>query len=394
MKNQIPVLRLKPREQHKLRRGSLWVYSNQIDTKVTPIRERAPGELIDLEDAQGQWLARGYMNPATLIAVRILCREPVTIDADFFAQRLRQALAAREAVYTAPFYRLVHGEGDYLPGLVVDRFGDVLVVQENTAGMAALRDVWLPVLQELTKASAVLFRNANPARQLEGLPEADEWVGAAVAHVEVEESGVTHRCDLGAGQKTGWFYDQRPHRELFAGMASGRRVLDVFSYLGGWGLGAAAHGAQSVDCIDASAVATQALLQAARNAELSVQAHAEEASKALRRMRDAGRQFDLIVVDPPALIKRRKDFAKGREHYARLNHLALQVLAPGGVLFAASCSHHMPADELLAVVQREASKQGRQFSVFHRGGAGPDHPVHPALPETAYLKVFGLREII
>lgn len=394
MNEAMPVLRLRPREQHKLRRGSLWVYSNQIDTKATPIKGHAPGGLVDLEDSQGRWLARGCLNPATLIAVRILSRQAVDIDAEFFAQRIQQALAARKALYAEPFYRLIHGEGDYLPGLIVDRFAEVLVVQENTAGMAALRAVWLPVLRDLTGVRSVLFRNANPARQLEGLPEDDEWVGAEVGQVELVESGVRHRCDLNAGQKTGWFYDQRPHRELFARLAAGKRVLDVFSYLGGWGLGAAAQGADSVDCVDSSAGVIQALQAAAEAAGLSVQTHAAEATQTLRAMRDAGRNFDLIVVDPPALIKRRKDFAKGREHYARLNHLALQLLAPGGVLFAASCSHHMPADELLDVVQREAAKLGRQLSVFHRGGAGPDHPVHPALPETAYLKVFALREVI
>lgn len=394
MNEHIPVLRLRPREQHKLRRGSLWLYSNQIDTKATPIRELPPGALVDLEDSQGRWLARGCLNPATLIAVRVLSRQAIAIDSEFFQRRFSQALAARAALYSEPYYRLIHGEGDYLPGLIVDRFGDVLVVQENTAGMAALRAVWLPALIAETRARSVLFRNANPARQLEGLPAEDEWVGPPVERVELIENGICHRCDLNAGQKTGWFYDQRPHRELFAQLASGQQVLDVFSYLGGWGLGAAAHGARSVDCVDSSASAIQALEAAAEAAGLSVQTHTAEATQALRSLRDAGRSFDLIVVDPPALIKRRKDFAKGREHYARLNHLALQVLQPGGTLFAASCSHHMPAEELLAVVQREASKLGRQFSVFHQGGAGPDHPVHPALPETAYLKVFALREVL
>lgn len=384
-------LYLKPREERRLRGGGLWIYSNQIDTARSPLKGLAPGSVVDVHDSRGQCIGRGTVNPATLIAVRLLSRQAVDIDQAFFEARFSQALVWRERCYSQPCYRLVHGEGDLLPGLIVDRYADVLVVQENTAGMAALRPLWLPALRAVTGAGSVLLRNDNPARVLEGLPTKDEWLGPAVDTVEIEESGVRHRCDLGGGQKTGWFYDQRPNRELFARLAPGQRVLDVFSYIGGWGLGAAAAGAASVCCVDASASALAALDATAAAAGWPVTTRCGDATAELRALRDEGARFDLIVVDPPALIKRRKDFEAGREHYARLNHLALQILAPGGVLFAASCSHHMPADTLQEMVQREAARLQRPLQCFYQHGAGPDHPVHPAMPETAYLKVFGFR---
>lgn len=285
----------------------------------------------------------------------------------------------------------MHSEGDGLPGLIVDRFDDVLVVEVNTAGMQALQSGWEPVLRELTNARTLVFKKNSSGRQLEGLPTEDAEAPAHV--VKVPENGIHLHCDIQGGQKTGWFYDQRPHRELFTRFAKDQDVLDVFSYVGGWGLGAAAHGAREVTCVDASATAL-AQLEATANAEsLNVSTICGDALESLRTLRDQQRQFGLIVVDPPALIKRKKDFDAGREHYARLNHVALQTLAPGGVLFASSCSHHMPAATLLGLVQREAGRLGRRLQLFHSGGAGFDHPVHPAIPETAYLKTFAFRAL-
>ncbi len=393
MSEPVATLRLNPRESSRLRKGQLWIYSNQIDTRRTPLRGLPPGAVVDVIDDKGRFVGRGTANPATLISVRLLSREPVSLDREFFVSRLERALVWRGRCYAAPYYRLVHSEGDELPGLIVDRYGPVLAVQVNTAGMEALRALWLPPLQELCGASSILLRNDNPARALEGLPAEDEWVGPPVEAVDVPEAGLRHRVSLAQGQKTGWFYDQRPNRELFARLAQGARVLDVFSYVGGWGLAAAAAGADRVLCVDASRPALDQLEATAAAHDLAVETRCGDALEQLRALRDAGESFDHIVVDPPALIKRRKDFDAGREHYARLNHVALQLLAPGGMLFAASCSHHMPADTLLQMVQREAARLGRRLQCVHQGGAGPDHPVHPAMPETAYLKVFALRDL-
>lgn len=393
MSEPVATLRLNPRESSRLRKGQLWIYSNQIDTRRTPLRGLPPGAIVDVVDEKARFVGRGTVNPATLISVRLLSREPAAVDGDFFASRLRRALDWRARGHTEPYYRLLHGEGDELPGLIVDRYGPVLVAQANTAGMDLLRELWLPPLMDLCGASSLLLRNDNPARALEGLPAEDEWIGPPVEAVEVPESGLRHRISLAQGQKTGWFYDQRPNRELFARLAGGARVLDVFSYVGGWGLGAAAAGAARVLCIDASRAALDQLEATAAAHDLRVETRCGDALEQLRALRDAGEVFDHIVVDPPALIKRRKDFEAGREHYARLNHVALQLLAPGGMLFAASCSHHMPAETLLQMVQREAARLGRRLQCVHQGGAGPDHPVHPAMPETAYLKVFALRDL-
>ncbi len=384
-------LNLKPRMEKRLRGGHVWVYSNEIDTQTTPLKGLEPGAIVDVYGSRGHFQGRGTVNPATLIAVRLLTREPVAIDGAFFAHRFRQALTLREYLYDQPYYRLVHSEGDALPGLVIDRFGDLLVVEVNTAGMEALQPVWEPVLREVTGARELIFKRNSSGRQLEGLATDDNDTEPCI--LEVPENGLGLKCDIRGGQKTGWFYDQRPHRELFARLARDQDVLDVFSYVGGWGLGAAAHGARSVTCVDASASALQQLEATARDAGLSVETHCADALETLRGLRDEQRQFGLIVVDPPALIKRKKDFDAGREHYARLNHVALQTLAPGGILFASSCSHHMPAETLLGLVQREAARLGRTLQMFHSGGAGPDHPVHPAMPETAYLKTFAFRAL-
>lgn len=382
-------LNLKPRMEKRLRGGHVWVYSNEVDTQSTPLKGLAPGSVVDVYASKGHFQGRGTVNPSTLIAVRLLTRQPEALDTAFFRARFQQALALREALYDAPCYRLVHSEGDALPGLVVDRFDDLLVVEVNTAGMEALQPLWEPALREVTQAARILYKRNSSGRQLEGLATDEEAADACI--VEVPENGLRLHCDVQGGQKTGWFYDQRPHRELFARLAAGQDVLDVFSYVGGWGLGAAAHGARSVTCVDASASALQQLQNTAQANGLTVETQCADALESLRALRDQERKFGLIVVDPPALIKRKKDFDAGREHYARLNHVALQTLAPGGILFASSCSHHMPAETLLGLVQREAARLGRPLQLFHSGGAGFDHPVHPAMPETAYLKTFAFR---
>lgn len=388
----MPVrLKLKPRTEKRLRGGHLWVYSNEVDTASTPLKGLEPGAVVDIHSSKGYFLGRGTANPATLIAARILRRDDGPLDADHFAQRIRHALALRETLFPTPHYRLVHGEGDGLPGLIADRFDDTLVVEINTAGMEALRPVWEPVLLDITGATRLIDKRNSSGRQLEGLDTHEPDAPPCIA--TVPENGVDVLCDLAGGQKTGYFFDQRPHRALFARLAAGRRVLDVFSYVGAWGLGAAQAGAASVLCVDASQPALAHLATAADRAKLAVATRCGDALETLRSLRDDGDTFDLIVVDPPALIKRKKDFDSGREHYARLNHVALQCLAPGGVLFASSCSHHLPADTLLAMVQREAARLDRTLQVIHSGGAGADHPVHPAMPETAYLKTFALRAL-
>jgi len=386
----LPVLQLRPREEKRLRVGHLWVYSNEIDTQATPLHGLEPGSVARLTDAQGKLLAVGYVNPHSLIAFRILSRDPHTrIDQGFFEHRLAAALALRNQRFSEPFYRLVHGEGDGLPGLIVDRFGAHWVLQFNTAGMQAQQDVLIAALRAIVPAESIVLRNDSGAREQEGLlREVVVAYGAPPAQVEIEENGARFHMPLLQGQKTGWFYDHRLNREALLHYVHGARVLDGFSYLGAWGIPAALAGAASVLCIDGSAEALRGVEQNAvlNGVEDRVSTQAGNAFELFKQLVDAGEYFDVVIVDPPAFIKSKKDEAAGREAYRRIFRLAMQLLVPGGLLSASSCSHHLSASELERLLLDDARKLGREIALLERGGQGPDHPIHLAIPETAYLK--------
>jgi 23S rRNA (cytosine1962-C5)-methyltransferase len=388
-------LRLKAHEERRLRAGHLWAYSNEIDTAATPLKGLKPGTLCRLEDARGKALGVGYVHPNVLLSVRLLSGQAdAVIDREWFERRLRQALALRERLYASPHYRLVFGESDGLPGLVIDRYGDVLSVQLSTAGMEALKEPLVEALQRLLKPRGILFRNDNAMRQTEGLPLEDEVWGEVPDEVELLESGVRLVAPLKAGQKTGFFYDQHANRDRVLPYVKGARVLDVFSYVGAWAARAAAGGAASVACIDSSELA---LDYAARN--IAAQAAAPEtlrgdALEVLKALRAEGRQFDLVVVDPPALIKRKKDEEAGQAHYGALNRAAMQLLSADGILVSCSCSHHLSEEQLQRILLRESRQAGRRLQILERGGQGPDHPVHPAIPETLYLKAYYCRATV
>ena len=388
-------LRLKAHEERRLRAGHLWAYSNEIDTAVTPLKGLKPGTLCRLEDARGKALGVGYVHPNVLLSVRLLTGQAdALIDREWFERRLRQALSLRERLYPSPHYRLVFGESDGLPGLVIDRYGDLLSVQLSTAGMEALKEPLVEALQRLLRPRGILFRNDNAMRQTEGLSLEDEVWGEVPEEVELLESGVRLLAPLRAGQKTGFFYDQHANRDRVLPYVRGARVLDVFSYVGGWAARAAAAGAASVACIDSSELA---LDYAARN--MAAQGAVPETLRGdaldlLKQLRAEGRQFDVVVVDPPALIKRKKDEEAGQAHYAALNRAALHLLAADGILVSCSCSHHLSEEQLQRILLRESRQAGRRLQILERGGQGPDHPVHPAIPETLYLKAFYCRATV
>jgi len=391
----LPPLRLKKNEDRRLRAGHLWVFSNEIDVARTPLTSFRPGDAVEIQDNTGRAIGSGYVNPGTLIAARLLSHAPgVMLNAALLEERITRALALRERLFARPFYRLVYGEGDRLPGLVIDRFGDVLVVQITTAGMERVRAELLEVLERLLAPAAVLLRNDTPARALEGLAQGvEEALGTVPERVEIEENGVRFEVPILGGQKTGWFYDHRPNRARLQAYAPGRRVLDVFSYVGSWGVQAAAAGAASVLCVDSSGAA---LDEVQRNALLNgvedrVETHRADAWDALRELKAAGERFDIVVLDPPAFIKRRKDIKEGEQAYRRINQLALTLLAPDGVLVSASCSYHLSRDALLGALLRTSRAEGRELQVIEEGHQGPDHPMHPAIPETSYLKAFFVR---
>jgi len=390
----LPVLVLKRNEDRRLRAGHLWVYSNEVDIGKTPLSAFTPGSAVVIRSATGKTLGAGYVNPHSLICARLLSRKPrMQFDTAFFLRRLESALALRDALYATPWYRLVFGEGDALPGLVIDRYGDICVVQITTAGMEALRDVILDALQQLLAPVGILLLNDSPVRALEGLSQENEIIGSVPDSIGLEEGGARFSVPLGGGQKTGWFYDQRSNRLAMHKYVHGKRVLDVFSYIGAWGIQAAVAGAAEVRCIDASAAALDGLQQNAIASGVSDRVHAAcgDAFEVLRELHVEGQSWDVIVVDPPAFIKRRKDIKSGEQGYLRLNRLALQLLAPGGILISCSCSMHLAEARLQAIVHQAASQQGRRLQILERGFQAPDHPVHPAIPETAYLKALFCR---
>jgi 23S rRNA (cytosine1962-C5)-methyltransferase len=387
-----PVLILKPREDKRLRIGHLWVFSNEVDTARSPLKGLEPGSLCRLEDSRGQPLGLACVNPNALICARLLTRRAdATIDDGWFIRRIQRALDLRTRLYDKPFYRLVHGESDGLPGLVIDRYGEVCVVQIGTAGMERLKPEIVEGLKHTLAPVGILFRNDVPVRELEGLPAYVEALGDVPERVEIEEGGVRFVVPLDAGQKTGWFYDQHANRDRLVSYVKGKRVLDVFSYIGSWSLRAAKLGAASVTAVDSSAAALEAAQGNAVLNGVSLETLKGQAVDVLKQLRDSGRRFDVVVVDPPALIKRKKDLDAGAEHYAQLNRLAMQLLESDGILVSCSCSHHLSEEHLQRLLLREARNHGRTLQLLERGGQGPDHPVHPAIPETFYLKAFFCR---
>jgi 23S rRNA (cytosine1962-C5)-methyltransferase len=391
----LPELRLKPREGRRLSAGHLWVFSNEVDTERTPLADFAPGALCRVIGDRDHFIGYAYVNPHALICARILGRDArYPPGKSLLVHRLQVALALRERLYPRPFYRLVHGESDGLPGLVLDRYGDVVVGQSGTAGMEALKAEIVAAVEKVIAPSAMVWKNDSGARELEGLPSCVEAaLGDVPGHVEVEENGVRFRVPMGAGQKTGWFYDQAANRAAFLKYVAGRRVLDVFSYLGAWGLAAARAGATEVVCVDSSAPALE-LLQASADANgLTVATRRGDAFDVLAALREAGERFDVVVVDPPAFIKRRRDIPKGQAAYRKLNQLAMQLLPRDGILVSCSCSHHLAQEDLVAAIQQAARHLGRFAQIVEVGGHAPDHPIHPAIPETRYLKALTCRVV-
>ncbi len=395
MSQALPPLRLKKNEERRLRAGHLWVYSNEVDIRQTPLKDLEPGSAVSIEDARGHPIGSGYVNPHSLICARLVSRDPKhALDKSLLVHRINIALSLRETAFEAPFYRLVHGEGDGLPGLVVDRFGEVLVAQITTAGMERHRDAVIAALQKVLKPAAIVLRNDSPARKLEGLDSyVDTAHGELPGELLIEENGARFAIDPLGGQKTGWFFDHRMNRARMQHYVKGRRVLDVFSYIGGWGIEAAVAGAGDVMCVESSQGASDRIHH---NAELnglgdgvaSLQGDAFEALKGLRQARE---RFDVVIVDPPAFIKRKKDFKEGLNAYHRINQMALQVLNKGGYLVSASCSWHLKHEQLRDVILKTSRHVDRAAQIVEQGHQGPDHPVHPAIPETDYLKAFIVR---
>jgi 23S rRNA (cytosine1962-C5)-methyltransferase len=395
---ELPALRLKRNEDRRLHAGHLWIFSNEVDTQQTPLPKFTAGELVRVLAHNDRALGLAYVNPQSLISARMLLTWNIP-DAAWLARRIRTALALRERLYPKPYYRLVYGESDGLPGLVVDRYGSACVVQIGTAGMEKLKSQIQQALEQVLHCDVLLFKNDSSAREMEGLPS---YVEAAKGKVDelgqVVEDGLEFQAPLAEGQKTGWFFDQAANRRnLVKYIRQGARVLDVFSYVGAWGVRAAHSGAREVLCVDSSAAALEL---AASNAERN-RIHEHNGSKlttlrgdAFDVLQDLVKQrarFDIVVIDPPAFAKRKKDLPKALAAYKRLNQLAMQVIADDGILVSCSCSYHVSPEDLQDAIAKAAKAADRHLQILEIGGQAPDHPVHPAIPETRYLKAYFCR---
>jgi len=386
----LPSLRLKANADRRLRAGHLWVYSNEIDVAVTPLNAFEAGDQAILEAAGGKPLGIVALSPNNLICARLLSRDVKhVLDKSLLVHRLNVALSLRERLFDQPCYRLVYGDSDLLPGLVVDRFFDILVVQLASATMERHKDDVLAALIQVIKPSGILLKNDSAARDAEGLERyVDTAFGVVPEWVALEENGVKFEAPVIEGQKTGWFYDHRMNRARLAPYVKGKRVLDLFSYIGGWGVQAAAFGASEVFCVDASAFALDGV---ERNATLNgfaekVTCVEGDVFAALRELKAAEERFDVVIADPPAFIKRKKDIKNGEAAYRRLNETAMRLLNKDGILVSASCSMHLDEDNLQNILLTSARHLDRNIQLLERGAQGPDHPVHPAIAETRYIK--------
>jgi 23S rRNA (cytosine1962-C5)-methyltransferase len=389
---QLPALRLKRNEDRRLHAGHLWVFSNEVDTQQTPLTKFEAGELVRVLAHNDRALGLAYVNPQSLISARLLetWKQP---DTEWFAARIRVALTLRERLYAQPYYRVVHGEADGLPGLVIDRYGEQSVVQIGTAGMERLKPQIQEAVLQVLKCETLLFKNDGAARSLEGLPAYVEVAkGKLGDEAAVLEGGLRFSVPLGEGQKTGWFFDQAANRAaLMKYVKKNARVLDVFSYVGAWGARAARAGAAAVLCVDSSA---SALELAAKNAErnsLRLGTRKGDAFEVLEALAKEGERFDIVILDPPAFAKRKKDLPKALAAYKRLNQLAVRLLDSDGILVSCSCSYHVSAAELQEAIAKAARGADRRLQVLELGGQAPDHPVHPAIAETRYLKAYFCR---
>ncbi len=387
------MLRLERGEERRIAAGHPWVFSNEVAAD-TPLKAFTPGEPAQIQSHRGQFLGYAYVNPHALICARILSRDAAhPVDLALIEHRLRTALTLRERLCREPYYRLVFGESDGLPGLVLDRYADLIVGQIATAGMERLKETVEQAVRELLRPAGFYWKNDSGARLLEQLPQVSQAAfGEIPEEITVHEAGLRFTAPLAHGQKTGWFYDQCGNRARLARyLWPGARVLDVCSYVGAWGITALRAGAASACCVDSS---ESALRYAERNARANghgLQTLHADAFEALKSLHERGERFDVVVLDPPAFIKRKKDIPRGQAAYRKLNQLALSLIEGEGLLVSCSCSYHLAPEALTEILQAAARHSGRGVQILEAGGQSPDHPIHPAIPETRYLKALFCR---
>ncbi len=389
----LPKLQIKNQQEFKLIEGHPWIYSNCI-ANFAELKTLEKGSLVEVCLPKKPAFAIAYFNPNQLIAGRILTYDASEIiDEKFFEKRILTAKILREKFFDKPFYRLIHSEADGLAGLVIDRFDDILSCQISTLGMEKLQDFLILALKKLFPNCKIIFKNDSESRKFEGLEVEIKTIhGEISGQKTIEENGVKFNINIESGQKTGWYYDQRKNREFVGSISSGAEVLDAFCYQGSFGLNALKNGAKSVTFIDSS---QEAVDRARSNVELNdlniakCEFVCEKAFVALEKMASASKQFDIIVLDPPAFVKTKKDLHSGLKGYEKLVRLALPLLKTNGILFLASCSHNVSLDDLTDAANKATRKffeNKKTAKLVRTFGADIDHPLHPTLKESEYLK--------
>jgi 23S rRNA (cytosine1962-C5)-methyltransferase len=391
-----PVIRLKPKTNaQRVRHGFPWVYDNELvtDRRTKGLR---PGSLAILQDHSQNNLGLFAVNPNSKIFARKLSDNVGSlINADWFAQKITKALALREQLYSQPYYRLVHAEADHLPGLIIDRFKDLLVIQPNAAWVDQLMDELVEALKNVLAPTSIVINGAGRARVLEGLDEARRMgLGdMPTAAIKVPMNGAIYFADVAQGQKTGIFYDQRPNHHFVQNLSSGKKVLDVFSHVGGFGLAAMANGAAEVTCVDGSQLALDLAARgaSATKSDAPLEIIRGDAFDVMINMASHGKIFDIVICDPPAFAPQKASREAGLRAYERVARLASCLVADSGYLALCSCSHAADLERFRASCIRGIGRAGRQAQLIYTGGAGPDHPHHMALAESSYLKTLVFR---
>jgi len=384
---------LKKGKDHRLLQGHLWVFSNEIESvEGTP----AVGEIVDVRRIDGKLLGRGFYHPHSLISVRIMTWSDEDVDSSLISRRITSALSLRRKLYPeCNVYRLVHGEGDFIPGLIIDRYNDIFSLQTFSAGLDLMLPEIVSILDGMFSPRAVIERNESPLRSLEGLASRTGTLKGAGSSTTIEDGGIKYAIDVLEGQKTGFYLDQRENRRFVRKYAAGGSVLDCFCNDGGFSLNAAAAGASKIVGIDSSDAAVN---RARKNAELNAVGSQSRFSVAdvfefLGEERTRNAVYDAVILDPPSFTKSRKTVNTAKRGYKEINTNAMKLVAPGGILASASCSHHITEETFLGIIEDSAADAGRRLQMLEWHGAAPDHPVLPAMPETKYLK-FGIFRIL
>jgi len=386
-----PIVRLKPKEDIRLLSGHPWVFSNEISNVDG---QPANGDIVEIRSAKNHTLGFGFYNANTLITVRILSKGFVEPQKEFFAERISTALSLREKLFNSRFYRLAYGESDFLPGLIIDRFGELFSVQILSAGMERRKDFIYDSIRELFSPAAIYERNDTLTRELEGLPQSKSVIFGAERTVDYDEDGVVFRIDPFHGQKTGFYFDQRMNRIFSRRFGENARVLDLYSNEGGFALNMAHAGAREVVAVDSSQLTGSKVSENARlNKFEQIRIESSDAMECLDRLSVDNERFDVIVCDPPNFARSKKNVASAKAGYRLLHKTIFGLLKQSGILLTSSCSHHIFRTTFEDVISDAALKSGRALQLLQRSGASPDHPLLPSMPETEYLKFNAYRVI-